>query len=154
MPVQRVMKAPRRIGGSADVERGTLLDHRDAPTVVAVDDGEEQIFLAVDVVVEAPLEEPDPGGDVLDPGGGVALLVELLTRGVDDLGPPFGVRGPGGLDRPRRPDRRFVLLGGQRHVCSASSAGDGFTVQVAPVGQSAPDVPVAIRVLDTIIQLI
>ena len=125
-------EAGRRVGG---VERGTLLDHRDAPAVVAVDDGEEQIFLAVDVVVEAPLEEPDPGRDVLDPGGGVALLVEHLARGIDDLVPPLGVQGPPG------PVALAASVGGfsgaSATLCSASSvrAGNGLTLQVGSVGQ-------------------
>jgi hypothetical protein len=81
--------------------------------VVAVDDGEQQVFLAVDVVVEAPLEQADPGGDVLDPGGGVALLVEDLAGGVDDLVPPLQVERP-----PRTPAvvGRSVILRGERHA--------------------------------------
>ena len=140
MPVQRVdesAEAGRRVGG---VERSTLLDHRDAPAVVAVDDGEEQIFLAVDVVVEAALEEPDPGRDVLDPGGGVALLVEHLARGVDDLVPPLGVQGPRRARPPSPPDRSVLASGASATLCSASSVG-ARTVSPykwRPVGQSRP----------------
>ena len=144
-------EAGRRVGG---VERGTLLDHRDAPAVVAVDDGEEQVFLAVDVVVEAPLQQAHPGRDVLDPGGGVALLVEHLARGVDDLVPPLGVQGP---RRPVALARRSGLLGGERHAVLrfVRTVRNGLTLQVGSVGRPRrPDPGRSNRVLDTIIQLI
>jgi len=122
--------------------------------VVAVDDGEEQVFLAVDVVVEAALEESDPGRDVLDPGGGIALLVELLARGVDDLRPPFGMEGPPGSTAVAARTARFVLLGGQRHVFSASSGRGTDSPYKSPHLVTTAPSPGAIRVLDTIIQLI
>jgi hypothetical protein len=48
----------------------------------------EEVLLGVDVVVEAPLEQPGGVGDVPRRGRLVALLVEDLGGGVEDLTPP------------------------------------------------------------------
>ena len=50
-----------------------------------LDDLEEEVFLGGDVVVEAPLQDPDGVGDVLDRGGLVALLVKDTGCGLEDL---------------------------------------------------------------------
>jgi hypothetical protein len=72
-------------------------------------EGEEQVFLALDVVVEAALEDADPGGDVLDPGRGVALLVEDLAGRLEDLVPAGDVEGAPGRGAPGRACGRWGL---------------------------------------------
>src|SRR6185295_1943739 len=50
-----------------------------------LDDQVEQVFLALHVMVEAALQDPDRVGDVLDGGGVIALGLEDLRRRRDDL---------------------------------------------------------------------
>ena len=72
----------------------------------------EQVFLGVDVVVEAALEDPELVRDVLDRGVGVSPRVKDLGGGVQDLliaaARTFG-RSRGGLRRARRSRGRHWL---------------------------------------------
>ena len=80
--------------GIGDRARG-LDDHRFEPLHRVVHDREQQVFFALDVVVEAGLGQIDGGGDVAHRGGVEALLVEDLGRlDVDvDRAIAFGGRG-------------------------------------------------------------
>jgi hypothetical protein len=62
-----------------------LLEDRLDLFVHLLEDAEEQVFLGLDVVVEAALEDPELVGDVLDRGRRVPALVEDLGGGLDDL---------------------------------------------------------------------
>jgi len=50
-----------------------------------LDDQVEQVFLALEVMVEAALQDTDRVGDILDRGGVIALRLEHLRRRRDDF---------------------------------------------------------------------
>src|SRR5690606_37081081 len=97
-----------RFDGSREPLRsgaGTGRDGADALGVLgdgAAVNGDEQIFLGGDVVVEAGLAQPHAVGDVLHGGGVVALLPKQLQRRLQQLLVPAG--GP--FLRHRQPSRR------------------------------------------------
>jgi hypothetical protein len=92
------------------LQRGNLLEDQVDLVVGLLQQAEEQVFLGVDVVVKAPLEDAQLIGDVQNRGVRIAALVEDARRGVQDLA--IALLGPlrrcaGGLGRSRH-DRRSL----------------------------------------------
>src|ERR1700712_2905377 len=83
VPGDRVLQAvqgiPDRFGSGPQGGDALLMDR--------ADDVEEQIFLRLDVVVQAALEHPEAISDVLQRRPVVALLEEDLRCHVDELDP-------------------------------------------------------------------
>ena len=85
------MKQLSRVGASAARVGLVLLDRGEPSGVPRDAQLVEQVFFAVDVVVEAALQDAHARRDVLDASPVVALLEEDLTGRVEDLVPPLDV---------------------------------------------------------------
>jgi hypothetical protein len=66
----------RQIGKRLDLE-----ENRENIFVHLLEEAEEEIFLGGDVVIEAPLQDAELVGDILDGGRRIAALIEHLCRG-------------------------------------------------------------------------
>jgi hypothetical protein len=86
--IERLQLCP---DGAPKLFRGRQIAGRDVghPFVEAgdglLDDQVQQVFLALEVMVEAALEDPDRVGDILDRGGVIALGLKHLRRRRDDF---------------------------------------------------------------------
>ena len=90
-----------------------------------LDDLEEEVFLGGDVVVEAPLQDPDGVGDVLDRGRLVALLVEDAGCGLEDLLLPAARRTRTAALGWRPSSQSSVLVSGINMLLDSSFVGGG-----------------------------